>query len=180
MPFQLNYFGQEWSGILLHGIYILESSNSGERMERLESSFKNEGYLLNSLGEIVLDEANPFLRINMCITSLYSLLKSCVLILGSTIVLLLEIKSFSKYLTVFSRQVNIYSSNFSNKCCLSHCCFLVSDWLLCSYEKENLRHGWRIIWKTVWICGMLWPEDPAMDCYMSTKREKVKNLIWTL
>lgn len=111
----------------------------------------------------------------MCITLLFSLLKSCI-ILESTTVLLLEIKSFSKYLTMFSRQVSIYLSNFNNKHCLPHCCFFLSDWLLCSYEKENLCHGWRIIWKTVWICGMLWPKDPAMDCYMSIKREKVKEL----
>lgn len=94
--------------------------------------------------------------------------------IGKTIVLLLEIKSFSRYFMILFSQVNIYLSNSNNKCCLPHCCLLLSDWLLCIYEKENLCHGRRIVWKTVWICGVLRPKDPAVDCYMSTKREKVK------
>lgn len=40
---QLKYSGQELSDILLRGICILGSSSSGERLERLESSFKNYG-----------------------------------------------------------------------------------------------------------------------------------------
>jgi hypothetical protein len=109
---------------------------------------------------------------NMCVT-LLTFLKPYSILLESTTVLLLEVKSFPDYLKVlFCLALIMFICN--NRCCLfPYHCSLLSDWLLCSYEKENLCHGGRIIWKTVWVCGVLRPKDPAMDRYLSTEREKV-------
>lgn len=111
--------------------------------ESLESSFKSKACVLISLSGVVLGGANPSLRTVYVLPMLFPFLKAS---LRQTL--------FQTSPRVPAKLV-LTQPTFNDKRCLPHCCFLLPDWLLCSYEKENLCHGWRILWEALRVCGML-------------------------
>ena len=130
--------------------------------ESLESSFKSKACVLISLSGVVLGGANPSLRTVYVLPMLFPFLKAS---LSQTL--------FQTSPRVPAKLV-LTQPTFNDKRCLPHCCFLLPDWLLCSYEKENLCHGWRILWEALRVCGMLWPPDPAVDRHLPPEREEVR------
>ncbi len=60
--------------------------------------------------------------------------------------------------------------------CFSHFVSLFSVRLLCHHEKETVCDGRRIVWEDLWLCGVLWPQNPAVDYSLPSSGKEVKCL----